>query len=377
MRSIKMVDLQAQYARLSSEIDQAIKQVLLQGDFIQGSAVKQLESALSERYQVKHVISCANGTDALQLAFMALDLPKGSEVITPAFSYAALAEVLLLLELKPVFVEVDPATFLMDVSLVEAMITENTRAIAPVHLYGQMVSMEPLLALAKKHNLYVVEDAAQAIGSQYCTPGEHGFAGTMGHIGTTSFFPSKNLGCFGDGGAIFTNDDALAQQLRSMANHGQTVKYQHDVLGLNSRLDTLQAAVLMAKLPHLHDFEKSRRAVAARYDEALGSLDGLEIPVRTVDSSHVFHQYTITCKTAAMRDALKIYLSEQEIPSMIYYPRPLFLQTAYKQVVSMPISEDLCNRVLSLPICPELDVEQQNYIILNIQNFIQKSQKIE
>ena len=374
MRSIKMVDLQAQYARLSSEIDQAIKQVLLQGDFIQGSAVKQLESALSERYQVKHVISCANGTDALQLAFMALDLPKGSEVITPAFSYAALAEVLLLLELKPVFVEVDPATFLMDVSLVEAMITENTRAIAPVHLYGQMVSMEPLLALAKKHNLYVVEDAAQAIGSQYCTPGEHGFAGTMGHIGTTSFFPSKNLGCFGDGGAIFTNDDDLAQRLRSMANHGQTVKYQHDILGLNSRLDTLQAAVLMAKLPHLHDFEKSRRAVAARYDEALGSLDGLEIPVRTVDSSHVFHQYTITCKTAAMRDALKMYLAEHEIPSMIYYPRPLFLQTAYKQVVSMPISEDLCNRVLSLPICPELDVEQQEYIINNIRNFIQKSQ---
>jgi len=374
MRSIKMVDLQAQYARLSSEIDQAIKQVLLQGDFIQGSAVKQLESALSERYQVKHVISCANGTDALQLAFMALDLPKGSEVITPAFSYAALAEVLLLLELKPVFVEVDPATFLMDVSLVEALITENTRAIAPVHLYGQMVSMEPLLAVAKKHNLFVVEDAAQAIGSQYCTPGEHGFAGTMGLIGTTSFFPSKNLGCFGDGGAIFTNDDVLAQRLRSMANHGQTVKYQHDILGLNSRLDTLQAAVLMAKLPRLHDFEKSRRAVAARYDEALGSLDGLEIPVRTVDSSHVFHQYTITCKTAAMRDGLKMYLAEHEIPSMIYYPRPLFLQTAYKQVVSMPISEDLCNRVLSLPICPELDVEQQEYIINNIRNFIQKSQ---
>jgi dTDP-4-amino-4,6-dideoxygalactose transaminase len=237
-----------------------------------------------------------------------------------------------------------------------------------------MVSMEPLLALAKKHNLYVVEDAAQAIGSQYCTPGEHGFAGTMGDIGTTSFFPSKNLGCFGDGGAIFTNDDDLAQRLRSMANHGQTVKYQHDILGLNSRLDTLQAAVLMAKLPHLHDFEKSRRAVAARYDEALGSLDGLEIPVRTVDSSHVFHQYTITCKTTAMRDALKMYLAEHEIPSMIYYPRPLYLQTAYQQVVNLTISEDLCNRVLSLPICPELDVEQQEYIINNIRNFIQKSQ---
>ncbi len=374
MRSIKMVDLQAQYARLSSEIDQAMKQVITQADFIQGKAVKTLESALAERYQVKHVISCANGTDALQLAFMALDLPKGSEVITPAFSYAALAEVLLLLDLKPVFVEVDPATFLMDVSAVESLITANTRAIAPVHLYGQMVSMEPLLALAKQHNLFIVEDAAQAIGSQYCTPAEHGFAGTMGHIGTTSFFPSKNLGCFGDGGAIFTNDDDLAQRLRSMANHGQTVKYQHDVLGLNSRLDTLQAAVLMAKLPHLYEFEKSRRAVAARYDEAFGPMDALEVPSRTVDSSHVFHQYTITCKTAPMRDALKLYLSEQGIPSMIYYPRPLFLQTAYQQVVSLPISEDLCTRVLSLPICPELDVEQQDYIINNIQNFIQKSQ---
>lgn len=374
MRSIKMVDLQAQYAHLSSEIDQAMKQVLLNADFIQGTAVRTLEDALAERYQVKHVISCANGTDALQLAFMALDLPKGSEVITPAFSYAALAEVLLLLDLKPVFVEVDPATFLMDVSAAEALITENTRAIAPVHLYGQMVSMEPLLALAKKHNLYVVEDSAQAIGSQYCTPAEHGFAGTMGHIGTTSFFPSKNLGCYGDGGAIFTNDDDLAQRLRSMANHGQTTKYQHDIIGLNSRLDTLQAAVLMAKLPHLLDFEKARRAVAAKYDEALTSLDGLAIPARTVDSSHVFHQYTITCQTPAMRDALKLYLNEQGIPSMIYYPIPLHLQTAYMQVVNLTISEDLCTRVLSLPICPELDAEQQDYIINNIQNFIQKSQ---
>ena len=374
MRSIKMVDLQAQYAHLSSEIDQAMKQVLLNADFIQGTAVRTLEDALAERYQVKHVISCANGTDALQLAFMALDLPKGSEVITPAFSYAALAEVLLLLELKPVFVEVDSATFLMDVSEVEALITENTRAIAPVHLYGQMVSMEPLLALAKKYDLFVIEDAAQAIGSQYCTPGEHGFAGTMGHIGTTSFFPSKNLGCFGDGGAIFTNDDDLAKRLRSMANHGQTTKYQHDIIGLNSRLDTLQAAVLLAKLPHLFDFEKQRRAVAARYDEALVSMDGLAIPARTVDSSHVFHQYTITCQTPAMRDALKLHLSDQGIPSMIYYPIPLHLQTAYKQVVNLTISEDLCTRVLSLPICPELDAEQQDYIINNIQNFIQKSQ---
>jgi UDP-2-acetamido-2-deoxy-ribo-hexuluronate aminotransferase len=374
MRSIQMVDLLGQYARLSVEIDQAMQQVLHKADFIQGGAVRDLEAALAKRYEVKHVIGCANGTDALQLAFMALDLPAGSEVITPAFSYAALAEVLLLLGLKPVFVEVDPDTFLMDVSAVEALITENTRAIAPVHLYGQMVSMEPLLALAQKYNLYVVEDAAQAIGSQYCTPGEHGFAGTMGHIGTTSFFPSKNLGCYGDGGAMFTNEDALAKKLRQLANHGQSVKYQHDVVGLNSRLDTLQAAVLLVKLNHLSDFEKRRRAVAHRYDATLGDLQGISVPSRTVDSSHVFHQYTLKCKDREMRDALKVYLAEHGIPSMIYYPMPLHWQTAYKQVVNLPISEELCSRVLSLPICPELDEEQQDYIIHNIRNFIQKSQ---
>ena len=374
MRNIQMVDLQGQYTRLSVEIDQAMKQVLQDADFIQGGAVRGFESALAERYEVKHVIGCANGTDALQLAFMALDLPAGSEVITPAFSYAALTEVILLLGLKPVFAEVDASTFLMDLAALEGLITENTRAIAPVHLYGQMVSMEPLLALAKKHNLYVVEDAAQAIGSQYCTPSEHGFAGTMGHIGTTSFFPSKNLGCYGDGGAIFTNDDALAKKLRRLANHGQTVKYQHDVVGLNSRLDTLQAAVLLAKLPYLSEFEKHRRAVAARYDAALGEIVGLSVPQRTVDSSHVFHQYTLKCDSEAMRDALKKHLMDHGIPSMIYYPIALHRQTAYKQVVNLPVSEDLCNRVLSLPICPELNIEQQDYIINNIRNFIQKSQ---
>ncbi len=374
MRNIQMVDLQGQYTRLSVEIDQAMKQVLQDADFIQGGAVRGFESALAERYEVKHVIGCANGTDALQLAFMALDLPAGSEVITPAFSYAALTEVILLLGLKPVFAEVDASTFLMDLAALEGLITENTRAIAPVHLYGQMVSMEPLLALAKKHNLYVVEDAAQAIGSQYCTPSEHGFAGTMGHIGTTSFFPSKNLGCYGDGGAIFTNDDALAKKLTRLANHGQTVKYQHDVVGLNSRLDTLQAAVLLAKLPYLSEFEKQRRAVAARYDAALGEIVGLSVPQRTVDSSHVFHQYTLKCDSEAMRDALKKHLMDHGIPSMIYYPIALHRQTAYKQVVNLPVSEDLCNRVLSLPICPELNIEQQDYIINNIRNFIQKSQ---
>ena len=374
MRSIQMVDLQGQYARLASEIDAAIQQVLQRADFIQGGAVRALEAALSDRYEVKHVIGCANGTDALQLAFMALDLPAGSEVITSAFSYAALTEVLLLLGLKPVFVEVDPDTFLMDVSAVEAAITPKTKAIAPVHLYGQMVSMEPLMALANKHNLYVVEDAAQAIGSQYCTPGAHGFAGTMGHIGTTSFFPSKNLGCYGDGGALYTNDEALATRLRCLANHGQTVKYQHDLVGMNSRLDTLQAAVLLAKLTHLSDFEKRRRAVAHRYDEGLAGLSGIEVPKRTVDSSHVFHQYTLKCENREQRDALKAHLFTQGIPSMIYYPIPLHWQTAYKQVVNLPVSEDLCTRVLSLPMCPELAIEQQEYIVSNIRNFIQKSQ---
>lgn len=369
-----MVNLKAQYARLSADIDVAIKRVLQDADFIQGGAVRQLEAALSTRYEVKHVIGCANGTDALQLAFMALDLPAGSEVITPAFSYAALAEVLLLLGLKPVFVEVDPSTFLMDIDRVEAAITPRTRAIAPVHLYGQMVSMEGLMLLAQKHHLYVVEDSAQAIGSQYCTPGMHGFAGAVGHIGTTSFFPSKNLGCYGDGGAIFTQDDVLAKKMRSLANHGQTVKYQHDLVGLNSRLDTLQAAILMAKLPHLSEFESRRRAIAKRYDQALGELKGLEVPGRSMESSHVFHQYTLKCRDRSFRDGLKSYLAEQEIPTMVYYPTPLHQQTAYKQVADLPISEDLCTRVLSLPICPELTDEQQEFIILNIRNFIQKSQ---
>lgn len=374
MDRIQMVNLQAQYARLSADIDVAIKRVLQDADFIQGGAVRQLEAALATRYEVKHVIGCANGTDALQLAFMALDLPAGSEVITPAFSYAALAEVLLLLGLKPVFVEVDPSTFLMDIDRVEAAITPRTRAIAPVHLYGQMVSMEGLMLLAEKHHLYVVEDSAQAIGSQYCTPGMHGFAGTVGHIGTTSFFPSKNLGCYGDGGAIFTQDDVLAKKMRSLANHGQTVKYQHDLVGLNSRLDTLQAAILMAKLPHLSEFEARRRAIAKRYDQALGELKGQQVPGRSMDSSHVFHQYTLKCRDQSFRDGLKSYLAEQEIPTMVYYPTPLHQQTAYKQVAELPISEDLCTRVLSLPICPELTDEQQEFIILNIRNFIQKSQ---
>lgn len=374
MRSIKMVDLQGQYARLSMEIDPAMKQVLLDADFIQGAAVHKFEESLAVRYDVKHVISCANGTDALQLAFMALDLPKGSEVITPAFSYAALAEVLTLLDLKPVFVEVDPHTFLFDVGALEGLITERTKAVAPVHLFGQMVSMDSLLAVAKKYNLYVVEDAAQAIGSQYCSPSKHGCAGTMGDIGTTSFFPSKNLGCYGDGGAMFTNNDALAKKLRRLANHGQTVKYQHDVVGLNSRLDTLQAAVLQTKLPYLSEFENERRAVAARYDAALAEISRLSVPQRTLDSSHVFHQYTLKCESQAMRDGLKKYLMDQGIPSMIYYPFSLHQQKAYEQIVNLPVSEDLCKRVLSLPICPELGIEQQDYIILNIRNFIQKSQ---
>lgn len=373
MRSIKMVDLQSQYARLSSEINRNVLSVMAEGDYIQGAAVKSFELALAERFGVKHVVSCANGTDALQLAFMALDLPVGSEVITPAFSYAALAEVLILLGLKPVFVDVNPQTFLIDIDTVEAAITSHTKAIAPVHLYGQMAPMTELMALANKYNLFLVEDAAQAIGSQYCSDDLHGFAGCLGDIGTTSFFPSKNLGCFGDGGAIFTNDDELSKRLRMMANHGQSVKYHHDVIGLNSRLDTMQAAILMAKLPHLDDFQNRRSAIANKYDQGLSNLEGLEIPVRNIDSTHVFHQYTIKLKNQQLRDALKQKLQQLGIPSMIYYPIALHQQKAYHQTIELPIAESLCGSVLSLPICPELDAEQQDFIIHQIRDILNQS----
>ncbi len=370
-QTVPMVNLQAQYHRFKSDIDAAVIQVMESAAFIQGSQVKNFENALSQLLNVKHVISCANGTDALQLAFMALDLPEGSEIITPSFSYAALAEVIYLLKLKPVFIDINENSFLIDVSQIEQAITSNTKAIAPVHLFGQVANMEAIVEIAKKHNLYVVEDNAQAIGAEYCSSGISGFGGTLGHIGTTSFFPSKNLGCFGDGGAVFTNDDDLALKVRMIANHGQGEKYKHQVIGINSRLDAIQAAILSVKLPHLKSFAKSRQEVADRYTQSFESLDLFQVPQKEITSTHVFNQYTITLKTNEERDALKEKLGECGIPSMIYYPIPLHKQVAYSQNVSLPISENICNRVLSLPICPELSIENQEYIINTILKFYQ------
>ncbi len=370
-QTVPMVNLQAQYHRFKSDIDAAVIQVMESAAFIQGSQVKNFENALSQLLNVKHVISCANGTDALQLAFMALDLPEGSEIITPSFSYAALAEVIYLLKLKPVFIDINENSFLIDVSQIEQAITSNTKAIAPVHLFGQVANMEAIVEIAKKHNLYVVEDNAQAIGAEYCSSGISGFGGTLGHIGTTSFFPSKNLGCFGDGGAVFTNDDDLALKVRMIANHGQGEKYMHQVIGINSRLDAIQAAILSVKLPHLKSFAKSRQEVADRYTQSFESLDLFQVPQKEITSTHVFNQYTITLKTNEERDALKEKLGECGIPSMIYYPIPLHKQVAYSQNVSLPISEKMCDRVLSLPICPELSIENQEYIINTILKFYQ------
>jgi len=370
-QTIPMVNLQAQYHRYKSDIDAAVVQVMESAAFIQGPQVRNFEKALAELLNVKHVISCANGTDALQLAFMSLDLPDGSEVITPSFSYAALAEVIHLLRLKPVFIDINENSFLIDVSQIEQAITSKTKAIAPVHLFGQVANMETILEIAKKHKLYVVEDNAQAIGAEYCSSGVSGFGGTLGHIGTTSFFPSKNLGCYGDGGAVFTNDDQLALKIRMMANHGQGEKYKHEVIGINSRLDAIQAAILAVKLPHLKSFTNSRQEVADRYTQRFGSVTLFNVPQKEIHSTHVFNQYTITFKTKEDRDFLKDKLSENGIPSMLYYPIPLHKQVAYSKNVSLPISENMCDRVLSLPICPELSIDNQEYIINTILKLVE------
>lgn len=367
--TIPLVNLQAQYYRFKSDIDAAVIQVMESAAYIQGSQVKNFENALAQLLNVKHVISCANGTDALQLAFMALNLPVGSEIITPSFSYAALAEVIHLLKLKPIFVDINESSFLIDENQIEQAITPNTKAIAPVHLFGQVANMEVILEIAKRHNLYVIEDNAQAIGAEYCATSVSGFGGTLGHIGITSFFPSKNLGCFGDGGAVFTNDDDLAIKIRMIANHGQGEKYKHQVIGINSRLDTMQAAILGVKLPHLKSFTSARQAAAERYNQSFKSVDGFYVPQKEMNSTHVFNQFTLTFKSKEDRDSLKENLSKNGIPSMIYYPIPLHKQEAYFQNVSLPISEKLCHRVLSLPICPELSIENQEYIINTILQF--------
>lgn len=373
MRNIQMVDLQGQYQKIKSEIDAAIFDVINSAKFIKGPQVETFAKNLAAYTGAKHVIPCANGTDALQMAMMALELKPGDEVITATFTYAATAEVIALLGLVPVLVEVNPNTFCIDPASIEAAITPKTKAIVPVHLFGQCCEMEKIQAIAAKHNLYVIEDTAQAIGAVYTfSDGTQKQAGTIGHIGTTSFFPSKNLGCYGDGGALFTNDDNLAEKIRMIANHGQKVQYYHDIIGVNSRLDTLQAAILDVKLKYLNDYCKARQEVAAYYDQYLGDDPRFEIPVREPNSTHVFHQYTLKLN-GVDREAVKKYLAENNIPSMIYYPLPLHFQKAFGSENysegMFPISEKLCETVLSLPISTEMDTEQLQYIVSTLKNF--------
>lgn len=373
MRTIQMVDLKSQYVRLQSEIDPAIQKAIESAAFINGPDVKSFASELGAYLGGAFVVPCANGTDALQIAMMALDLQPGDEVIIPSFTYAATAEVVALLHLKPVLVDVHPQHFLINTDLIEQAITPKTKAIVPVHLFGQCADMEPILQIAQKHGLFVIEDTAQAIGAVYTfSNGTKAFAGTMGDVGCTSFFPSKNLGCMGDGGAMYAMDERLAERLRMIANHGQFVQYQHDAIGVNSRLDTIQAAILRVKLRHLDAFAEARNEVAAYYDNAFSNHPNLLTPVRVPNSTHVFHQYTLqTC--GIERDALRNYLKDQGIPSMVYYPIPLHFQKAYANEAypkgSLPVTENLCKYVISLPMSTEMDEEQLAYIVQHVLDF--------
>jgi dTDP-4-amino-4,6-dideoxygalactose transaminase len=373
-QQIQMVDLKGQYQKIKSEVDQAMIACVESAEFINGKLVSTFSENLANYVGVKHVIPCANGTDALQIALMALDLQPGDEVIVPSFTYVATAEVIALLNLVPVMVDVMPDDFSINLTQVKNAIGPKTKAIVPVHLFGQCAGMEELIQIAKENNLYIVEDTAQAIGAKYIfKDGSIHQAGTMGHIGTTSFFPSKNLGCYGDGGAIFTNNDALAVRLKMMANHGQSKKYQHDVIGVNSRLDTLQAAILEIKLKHLDEYCAARNAAADYYDSHLKDIVGLTIPKRVVNSTHVFHQYTLKIADGK-RDALKSFLAEKGIPSMVYYPIPLHYQKAYQSnrfpKGIFPVAEELCNNVLSLPIHTEMTEEMQKYIVMAVKQFM-------
>ena len=370
---IQMVDLKGQYQKIKPQIDAAIQNVIDTTAFINGPAVKEFANDMEHYHNVKHVIPCANGTDALQIAMMALELQPGDEVIVPAFTYVATAEVIALLHLKPVMVDVDPDTFNITAEIVEKAITPRTKAIVPVHLFGQCSDMEAIIKLAEKHHLYVIEDTAQAIGADYMfTDGTTKKAGCMGHIGTTSFFPSKNLGCYGDGGAIYTNDDDLAKKINMIANHGQSKKYYHEVVGCNSRLDTLQAAILTVKLKYLNEYAAARQNCAKHYDDSLNDIADLQIPVRQHNSTHVFHQYTLRVKNGK-RDALKSWLESQGIPSMIYYPVPLYKQNAFRHYVpenfALPVTEQLCAEVLSLPIHTEMDKDTREFIISKVKEF--------
>jgi UDP-2-acetamido-2-deoxy-ribo-hexuluronate aminotransferase len=370
MRSIQMVDLKQQYTRIKDDVDAGIQEVIDNTAFINGKAVSDFAANLSKYLGVKHVVPCANGTDALQIAMMALDLQPGDEVISPSFTYIATTEVIALLKLKTVFVEVDAQTFCIDPKAVEKAITPKTRAIVPVHLYGQSANMEAIMDIARRHNLHVIEDNAQAIGSEYVfNNGESKKTGTIGTIGTTSFFPSKNLGCYGDGGAIFTDDETLATRLKMIANHGQSTRYYHDMVGCNSRLDSIQAAVLNVKLKHLDAYIAARRSAADFYDKAFANNPKIKTPFRSPSSNHVFHQYTLILE-GVDRDGLNRFLSEKNIPSMIYYPVPAHKQKMFEALggneYKLDITDWLTQRVISLPIHTELTTEQLNYITDNV-----------
>jgi UDP-2-acetamido-2-deoxy-ribo-hexuluronate aminotransferase len=377
MKKIQMVDLVSQYEKIKPSIDTAIQDVIQHAHFINGPAVSRFQADLQEYLGVKHVIPCANGTDALQIAMMALGLKPGDEIITPSFTYIATTEVIALLGLTPVFVEVDPQTFCIDPAAIEAAITPKTKAIVPVHLYGQAANMNAVMDIAQKHNLFVIEDNAQAIGSDYhLTNGKKVKTGTIGDIGCTSFFPSKNLGCYGDGGALCTNNDELAKKIKMIANHGQQQKYVHEVIGCNSRLDTIQAAILEVKLRQLDNYIDARREVAERYDEAFASIPGVRIPFRADDSKHVFHQYTLILENAS-RGALQEALTTNDIPSMIYYPIPAHKQQMFAAFGSsnteLPTTDWLTDRVISLPIHTEMDEEQVEFIINTVKMFFVNS----
>ena len=373
MKPIQMVDLVGQYQKIKPEVDAALQRVLGTAGFIGGPEVKEFEKELATYLGVEHVIGCANGTDALQIAMMALDLRPGDEVITASFTFVATVEVVALLGITPVFADVLPGTFNLDPADIERKITPRTKAIVPVHLFGQTADMEAIMGIARKHKLYVIEDNAQAIGADYTfSDGSRKKSGTIGHIASTSFFPSKNLGCYGDGGALFTNDADLAKKMRRVCNHGSDVRYYHEVVGVNSRLDAMQAAILRIKLRHLDAYASARNKAAAYYDAAFAGMRHIITPARSKDSTHVFHQYTLRV-TGGHRDGLKKHLEANGVPAMIYYPVPCHLQNAFKSdrfaPGSLPVTEQLTHEVLSLPMSTELDDEQLAHITATVKGY--------
>ncbi|MCO5233135.1 MAG: DegT/DnrJ/EryC1/StrS family aminotransferase [Chitinophagales bacterium] len=366
---IQMVDLQKQYQRLSVEIDAEIKSCMQSAHFIQGQKVRDFEIALGQYLNSQHTISCGNGTDALMLACIALGLQRGDKVIVPAFTYIACVEVLYLLGMQVVFCDVDENTFMPQLEHILEVYTPECKAVIIVHLYGQGAEIEPIMKWALQNNIYVIEDNAQAIGAQCRIDNQWKYTGTIGHIGTTSFFPSKNLGAFGDGGALFTQYNLWAKSLRMLANHGQSEKYIHDIVGVNSRLDTIQAAILDVKLKYLDEFTRKRQSVANQYDDFLSQIDTLKTPFRNDNSTHVFHQYTIRLEQEKTRNDLQIFLKNKNIPSVVYYPMPIYKQRPYYQAISLPHTERLCAQVLSLPIHTELNEQEISYICESIKLF--------